>query len=99
MSNTNLHVEIVYALPDTQTLLPLDVPQGTTIEQALDASGLLVTHPELASPEVPAGIWGKRRSRDTVLQEGDRIEFYRPLEADPKAVRRARAQQRQENER
>jgi uncharacterized protein len=87
-------VEIVYALPERQTILPLRVPANTTLHEALQMSGLHALHPELDLEAVKVGIWGKLADAATRLREGDRIEVYRPLLADPKHARRDRAQRR-----
>lgn len=83
-------VEIVYALPDRQIVQSMEVTSGTTLQQALDASGLLQRFPEILQAGLDAGIYGKRADRSTVLRAFDRIEIYRPLIADPKQARRAR---------
>ena len=82
-------VEIVYALPDRQIVQSLEVDAGTTLQQALDASGVLQRFPEISQNGLDAGIYCKRVDRSTVLQAFDRIEIYRPLIADPKQARRA----------
>lgn len=84
-------VEIVYALPQQQTLLNFDVPLGTTIEQGIELSGIKDAHLELDVLAMKVGIFGKIAPRDQVLREKDRIELYRPLFADPKEIRKQRA--------
>ena len=84
-------VEVVYALPQVQTLLSLRVPVGTTAAEAVRLSGVLVKHPEIDLPKAKLGIFGKHVKADTPLRERDRVEIYRPLIADPKEVRRRRA--------
>jgi putative ubiquitin-RnfH superfamily antitoxin RatB of RatAB toxin-antitoxin module len=91
-----LRVEIVYALPERQTLLALYVPAGTTLAGAVSASGITTLHPEIDLATAKVGIFGKLASADTVLHGGDRVEIYRPLVADPKEARRARAAKRQD---
>jgi putative ubiquitin-RnfH superfamily antitoxin RatB of RatAB toxin-antitoxin module len=83
-------VEVVYALPERQIVRRLEVSAGTTVQRALEASGLLQEFPEIPGERLDVGIYGKRVDRSTVLQEFDRIEIYRPLIADPKQARRAR---------
>ena len=85
-----LTVEVVFALPDRQTLLSAQVPQGASVADALVASGIFALHPEASGADVPVGIFGRIVSRDHRLADGDRIELYRPLVADPKASRNAR---------
>src|SRR5208282_496289 len=84
-------VEIVYALSDMQTVITLRVPQGTTIKQALKLSNLAACYPEIKTDIMPVGILGRRLSNNTVLNDHDRVEVYRPLHADPKQNRRDRA--------
>jgi uncharacterized protein len=84
-------IEIVYAKPDEQVLLTLKVPQGTTVETALELSGLLVRYPEITQQPLKVGIFGIVCSLDYVLTAGDRLEIYRPLRHDPKDARRQRA--------
>jgi putative ubiquitin-RnfH superfamily antitoxin RatB of RatAB toxin-antitoxin module len=72
-------------------LRALDVDAGTTIGQAIELSGILQEAPEINLVTMPVGIYGKKKTLDTVLQPRDRIEIYRPLIADPKDARRRRA--------
>jgi putative ubiquitin-RnfH superfamily antitoxin RatB of RatAB toxin-antitoxin module len=69
----------------------MKVEQGTTIGQAIEASGVLEQYPEINLVTQPVGIYAKKKTLDTVLRERDRIEIYRPLVADPKDSRRRRA--------
>ncbi len=89
----NINIEVVYALPDEQTLLRKSLPVGTTVSEAIQASGLLEKFPELDLSTLKLGIFGKLTKGDTVLRDKDRIEIYRPLIADPKEVRRRRAEE------
>lgn len=84
-------VELVYIKPDKQTVLTLDVPTGSSIEQAINQSGLLQQFPEIDLSVNKVGVFSKLQSLDTILSTGDRIEVYRPLMADPKEARRRRA--------
>jgi len=86
-----IHVEVAYARPDKQLILPLEVPEGTTIEQAIRQSGIMEHFPEIDLEKQAVGIFGKLKKLDTPLREGDRVEIYRPLIADPKEVRKQRA--------
>ncbi len=86
-----IHVEVAYALPDTQLILPVGVAPDTTAEQAIIASGILQKFPDIDLTSNKVGIFGKLVKLDTVLREKDRVEIYRPLIADPKEVRRQRA--------
>jgi len=87
-----LRVEIVYALRDRQVLLALEVEGGTTARQAVERSGILQRFPEIDLARAGLGIFGRVVSPDTPLRDGDRVEIYRPLIADPKNARRERAQ-------
>lgn len=86
----SLRVTVVHARPERQELVEITLPPGSTVADAIAASGLLGRTPEPgAGPKV--GIFGRVRPRDTPLADGDRVEIFRPLLADPKSVRRKRA--------
>ena len=91
MAEEMIAVEVCYALSDQQVLVPLKLPQGATLQQALEASGLLEKHPEIDLKKNKFGIYAKLSKVDTVLRDRDRVEIYRPLIADPKEVRKQRA--------
>jgi putative ubiquitin-RnfH superfamily antitoxin RatB of RatAB toxin-antitoxin module len=93
MSDEKINVEVVYAMPDEQLLLKSEVSKGATIAEAIKLSGILDKHPEIDLEKGKFGIFGKLSKTDTVLREKDRIEIYRPLIADPKEVRRKRAEE------
>jgi putative ubiquitin-RnfH superfamily antitoxin RatB of RatAB toxin-antitoxin module len=84
-------VIVAWAVPQHALLRPVQVPPGTTIAQAIAASGILQDVPEIDLAVYPVGIYGKKKLLDTVLRPLDRIEIYRPLLADPKESRRRRA--------
>ena len=86
-----ISVEIVYALPQAQTSIPLEVPPGTTARQAILRSEIAVIHPEIDLATLEAGIFGKRVELTTVLRDNDRVEICRRLLVDPKLARRKRA--------
>jgi putative ubiquitin-RnfH superfamily antitoxin RatB of RatAB toxin-antitoxin module len=88
-----IEVEVAYALPERQTLLRLKVPVGTTAEEAVQRSGLLTRYPDLDLNASKLGIFAKVVPPQRELREGDRVEIYRPLIADPKAVRQKRAEE------
>ena len=88
-----INIEVVYALPDEQTLLKKTLPAGTTLMEGITASGLLDKFPDLELSQHKLGIFGKLAKPDAVLRDKDRIEIYRPLIADPKEVRRRRAEE------
>lgn len=85
---SDILVEVAYALPDRQRLLSLAVPAGTTALEAVERSGILDEFPEIDLEEQPLGIFGRRCPPEQALRDGDRVEIYRPLRADPKEVRR-----------
>jgi putative ubiquitin-RnfH superfamily antitoxin RatB of RatAB toxin-antitoxin module len=86
-----LTVEVAYALPRRQLILALQVGEGTTVEQAVRASGILGQFPEIDLNNSKVGIFGKPCKLTDTLRPGDRVEIYRPLLADPKEVRKQRA--------
>jgi putative ubiquitin-RnfH superfamily antitoxin RatB of RatAB toxin-antitoxin module len=86
-----VQIVVVYATPKDEFLHPMRVTPGTTIGQAIEGSGVLSRFPEINLVTQPVGIYGKKKTLDTVLRERDRIEIYRPLLADPKDSRRKRA--------
>ncbi|AXE36928.1 RnfH family protein [Chromobacterium phragmitis] len=87
-----LNVEVAYARPDRQWLVALNLPEGATVQGAALASGILEVCPELDRSALKLGVFGKAAKPDAPLREGDRVEIYRPLLADPKEVRRQRAE-------
>ncbi len=87
----SINVEVVYALPQRQEIIRLKLPEGSTVQQAVAASGLLQKHPEIDFARNKLGIFGKLSKPETTLRERDRVEIYRPLIADPKEVRKQRA--------
>lgn len=94
MDSSNISVEVAYALPDRQKILRLQVPSNTTVRQAALVSGMAAFFPDLDLSSCPLGIFGKTVSQphERMLLEGERVEIYRPLLADPKEVRKQRAE-------
>ncbi|MDQ7989738.1 MAG: RnfH family protein [Candidatus Dactylopiibacterium sp.] len=88
-----MKISVCYALPQRQEILELDLPEGSVVEDAVTRSGLLARYPEISLADGKFGIYGKISRSDAVLREGDRVEIYRPLIADPKEVRRKRAEE------
>lgn len=90
----NITVEVCYALPRKQMILKLDVSPDTTAEEAVCLAKLAVYFPGGVFPSPPwvLGVFGKEVKAESVLRAGDRVEIYRPLLADPKEVRRLRAE-------
>ncbi len=91
MTNETFEVEVAYATPEEQVILPLQVGQGTTLIEAIERSGILEQFSEIDSDKVKVGIFGKAAKKDVPLAPGDRVEIYRPLIADPKEARKKRA--------
>lgn len=87
-------VTVVYAGARDRHVLTVDVEPGSTVEQAIVASGLLVLEPQLDPGRLKIGLWNRAVSLDAVARAGDRIEVYRPLQVDPKEARRIRAEVR-----
>lgn len=86
-----LRVEVAYARPEEQLILPLDVPEGTTVAQAIHLSGILRRFPEIDLSTQKVGIFSRIVGLDETLRAHDRVEIYRPLKVDPKEMRRRRA--------
>jgi putative ubiquitin-RnfH superfamily antitoxin RatB of RatAB toxin-antitoxin module len=84
-------VEVAYARPDQQLIIPLEVAEGTTVAEAIERSGIRERFPEIDLGRNKVGIFGKLSKPTTPLRPGDRVEIYRQLVADPKEVRRRRA--------
>lgn len=90
---TNLiDLEVAYAKSDEQAILTIKVTPGTTVQQALELSGIMQLFPEIIMSNIIVGIFSKIVSLESVVKNGDRIEIYRPLLADPKEQRRKRAE-------
>ena len=94
--NKLLTVEIIYALPSEQYLVALQVAEGTTAEQAVLQSGILTCYPEIDLAQQKVGIFSRLVDLSVLLNDGDRIEIYRPLTIDPKEARRLRALKKQQ---
>jgi putative ubiquitin-RnfH superfamily antitoxin RatB of RatAB toxin-antitoxin module len=91
MADAMLGIDVCYGVPSRIFLQPMRVAPGTTIGQAIEQSGVLQAFPEINLVTQPVGIYGKKKTLDTVLRERDRIEIYRGLVADPKDSRRKKA--------
>ena len=86
-----IRVCVVLAWREKQELVDLELPEGSTAEEAVRASGLPSRYPQADPKHAPLGVWSRRVRASTVLRDGDRVEVYRALEADPKDMRRRRA--------
>ena len=86
-----MRVQVAIALPSVQEVLDLELPEGATVADALAAARLAERHPGVDFASMRAGIWSREASAARRLREGDRVELYRALRADPKEMRRRRA--------
>lgn len=86
-----MKIEVAYALKNKQTLLSLEVKEGTSLKQAIELSGIMDVYPQIDLSKDKTGIFGKIAPLDTILRKKDRVEIYRPLIADPKKIRKQRA--------
>jgi putative ubiquitin-RnfH superfamily antitoxin RatB of RatAB toxin-antitoxin module len=86
-----VNVEVVYATEKRQEIVKVGVPQGATVDDAIEESRLLVLFPGESLDLCQTGIWGRLVERTQVLHDGDRVELYRQLLNDPRMARRERA--------
>ncbi len=91
MADDMIKIDVVYALAQRQDLKSVRIPVGSTVRDAILASGLLEIYPEIDLAKNKLGIYAKLAKADAVLRDRDRVEIYRPLIADPKEVRKQRA--------
>jgi hypothetical protein len=84
-------IEVAYATPQKQMIVECEIDAGTPPREAVRQSGITLHFPEIDVEHCPLGVFGKVIAADYELNDGDRIEIYRPLIADPKEVRRQRA--------
>ncbi len=89
---SEIEIEVAYARADQQVVLALRVSAGTTAREAIERSGILRQFPEIRLTDNPVGIYGRVVDPDTALENGDRVEIYRPLEVDPREARRVLAE-------
>lgn len=94
----SIRIEVVYALPERQEIVALDVPAGTTLREAVELSGIAGRFPsgEIDIAHAVLGVFGKleKHPERRVLADGDRVEIYRPLRIDPNSARLRRAARR-----
>jgi putative ubiquitin-RnfH superfamily antitoxin RatB of RatAB toxin-antitoxin module len=86
-----VHVEVVYALPEVQHRVHLELSEGATVGQALAAVSRVEPFASLDLERLKLGVFGRLVGRTEILRHGDRLEVYRPLAMDPKEARRRRA--------
>lgn len=87
-----LQLEVAYARPERQLIVKLSLPAGTTAHEAVLQSGIAGEFPDIDLTRLQLGVFGKAVPAEHVLRDRDRVEIYRPLQADPKEVRRRRAE-------
>ncbi|MCP2084636.1 UNVERIFIED_ORG: putative ubiquitin-RnfH superfamily antitoxin RatB of RatAB toxin-antitoxin module [Paraburkholderia sediminicola] len=90
--SARLSIEVCYALAGEQALITVDLPEGATLQQAIEASGILQRYPQIDLGMQKVGVFGKLKPLDTVLADHDRVEIYRPLLVDPKLSRQRRVE-------
>lgn len=88
-----IHVEVVYALPHEQRVLNLVVDKHLNVQEIIEKSGVLELYPEIDLAKNKVGVFSRNVKLDALVRDRDRIEIYRPLLADPKEIRRKRAEQ------
>ena len=91
-----IKIEVVYGTSQKQELLALSVDEGTTIEAAIKSSGIMDIFQEIDLTKNKVGVWNRTAKLTDTLEDLDRIEIYRPLIADPKEVRKRRAEKAKE---
>lgn len=89
-----VNIEVAYATREVQSIIPLSVSEGTTVEQAIIDSGILTTFPDIELTNNNIGIFSKKVPLNHTINAGDRIEIYRPLTIDPKTRRRLLAEKK-----
>ena len=95
---TDVHVQVCYALPKSTYLCDLTLPAGSSARQAILASDVLQRFTAIDLENAKIGIFGKLKALDSIVSDGDRVEIYRPLQADPKESRRRRAAHKARNQ-
>lgn len=93
VETNTIQVEVVYALPHEQRVLDLVVDASTSVEEIILHSGILEMFPEIDLKKNKVGVFSRNVKLNAVVKDGDRIEIYRPLLADPKEIRRKRAEE------
>jgi putative ubiquitin-RnfH superfamily antitoxin RatB of RatAB toxin-antitoxin module len=84
----NMHVSVAYAGARKRVWLKLEVPEQSTVEEVIRLSGILEKFPEIDLEQQKVGIFGKLTKLDAAVEEGNRVELYRPITADPESVER-----------
>ena len=93
-----MRVEVAYATPERQEIVPVEVEEGATMLEAVHRSGIVDLFPGLDPEQADMGIFGKvvKSPQTHVLRAGDRVELYRPLKIDPKQARMNRARKKKD---
>ncbi|HLX21804.1 MAG TPA: RnfH family protein [Usitatibacter sp.] len=86
-----MRISVAIAVPSRQEVVEIDLPEGSTVADAIAAMSSRPMPGGIDLGTVEVGVWGSRVGRDAVLRDGDRVELYRALKADPKDQRRRRA--------
>ena len=92
-TSSNIQIEVAYALGKKQVLIHVCLADGATVEEAIHHSGILMQFPEIDLVSNKVGIFSKLVKLEETVRDRDRVEIYRPLIADPKEVRRRRAEE------
>jgi uncharacterized protein len=85
-----MRATVAWATAAAEAVVPVSVNPGATLLDAIRASAIAVAHPEIDLDTCRVGVWGKLKPLDTALKEGDRVEIYRPMTADPNTARQRR---------
>ncbi len=83
-----MNIKVVYAKPERAVVLSVELPEGATVRDALEKSGILTRCPDIDLAANKVGVWGKVAELDAVLEPDSRVEVYRPITCDPKTVKR-----------
>lgn len=91
MAPPDVHATVVYCAPGCEDISEVTLPAGATVGDAIGAAGVLERRPEIGASAPDIGVWGRSCALTQRLEDGDRVEIYRPLTVDPKEARRVRA--------
>ena len=91
MAESVIDIEVAYANPDKQVIIPVKLVKGASVQQVINESGVLEQFAEIDLSRMCVGIFGKTCGLDKIVEQGDRVEIYRPLMQNPMDARRNRA--------
>lgn len=94
MGLNKIKIEVAYAAPQDQRIFTVEIEVGSTIQAAIQRSGILAIYPEIDLTKQKVGIFSKSRQLSDLVNDDERIEIYRPLIIDPKEARRAKAKRK-----